>query len=80
LASATKWRARPEDRARRVEIARQSALEVHIIYDPAAPDHTAFHREVERMARDDLTWLPATVSLVEFLTIARPAGRGGRAR
>jgi len=62
---------RPEDRARCGDVVRQAGLEVHIIYDPAAPGHATFRREVERAARGDLTWLPATVGLVEFLTILR---------
>ncbi len=62
---------RPEDRARCVVVVRQAGLETHIIYDPAAPDHATFRREVERAARGDLTWLPATVGLVESLAILR---------
>ncbi len=61
----------PDDRARCVAVVRQTALTVHVIYDPTAPDHTAFYREVERIARGDVKWLPATVGLVEFLTILR---------
>lgn len=44
---------------------------VHIIYDPAAPDYAAFRRDIERLAHDDVKWLPATVGLVEFLAILR---------
>jgi len=43
----------------------------HVIYAPAAPDHATFRREVERAARADLKWLPATVGLVDFLTTVR---------
>lgn len=62
---------RPEDRAHCGEIVRQAGLEAHVIYAPAAPDHATFRREVERAARADLKWLPATVGLVDFLTTVR---------
>jgi len=62
---------RPEDRAHCGEIVRQAGLEVHVIYAPAAPDHATFRREVERAVRGDIKWLPATVGLVEFVTILR---------
>jgi len=62
---------RPEDRARCGELVHQTALGVHVMYGPAAPDHAMFRRDVERAARSDLVWLPATVGLVEFLTILR---------
>ncbi len=60
-----------DDRMRCVEVVRQTALGVHIIYDPAVPDYATFHRDIERLAHDDVKWLPATVGLVEFLTILR---------
>ena len=60
-----------DDRTRCVEVVRQTALGVHIIYDPAAPDYATFRRDIERLAPDDVKWLPATVGLVEFLTILR---------
>ncbi len=66
---------RAEDRAHCVEIVRQTALEVHIIYDPiydpTARDHTTFRRDIEQAAHDGIKWLPATVGLVEVLTILR---------
>jgi len=60
-----------DERTRCVAVVGQTALGVHIIYNPAAPDHTTFRRDIERLAHDDVKWLPATVGLVEFLTILR---------
>lgn len=62
---------RSEDHMRCIAVVRQAALDAHIIYDPAVPDLTTFQREVERAARGDLTWLPATVGLIESLTLLR---------
>jgi len=60
-----------EDRTRCVAVVGQTALGVHIIYDPAAPDDATFRRDIAHLAHDDVKWLPATVGLVEFLTILR---------
>ncbi len=70
----------PADKDRCVEITRHSDLDVHVIYKPGAPDHTAFVGRMERAARGDLTWLPATVGLVELLDILRSLQKAALAR
>lgn len=62
---------RPEDWARCIEVVRQTMLDVHIIYDPAAPDDTPDRSAIVRAAQGALTWLPATVGVIEFLTLLR---------
>jgi len=41
---------RPEDRAHCGEVVRQTGLEVYVIYDPAAPDHASFHRDIATLS------------------------------
>jgi len=62
---------RAEDWARCVEVVRQTILDVHIIYDPAARDGATARRDIERRAHGGLKWLPATVGLIEVLTLLR---------
>jgi len=61
----------PADKDRCAEVARHSDLDIHVIYKPGAPGHAAFVKRVEQEARGNLTWLPATVGLVELLNILR---------
>jgi len=62
---------RPDDWARCVEIVRQTMLDVHIIYDPAAPADTLDRAAIARAAQGTLTWLPAPVGMIAFLTLLR---------
>jgi len=61
----------PEDWTRCVEVIRQTMLDVHIIYDPAALDDTLDRSAITRAAQSTLKWLPATVGLLAFLTLLR---------
>ncbi len=62
---------RPEDWARCIEVVRQTTLDVHIIYDPIAPDDRIDRAAITHAALGNLTWLPATVSMIAFLTLLR---------
>jgi len=62
---------RPEEWARCIEVVRQTMLDVHIIYDPAAPDDTIDRAAIARAAQGALKWLPATVGMIAFLTLLR---------
>jgi len=62
---------RPEEWARCIEVVRQTMLDVHIIYDPAAPDDTIDRAAIARAAQGTLKWLPATVGMIAFLTLLR---------
>jgi len=70
----------PADKDRCAEVAGHSDLDVHIIYKPGAPDHAAFVRHMEQVGRGDLTWLPATVGLVELLDALRSLQKAALAR
>jgi len=60
-----------QDRTRCIAVVGQTALGVHIIYDPAAPDYATFRRDIAHLAHGDVKWLSATVGLVELLMILR---------
>ena len=62
---------RPEDWVRCVEVVRQTMLDVHIIYDPAAPKNTIDRSAITRAAQGTLKWLPAPVGMLAFLTLLR---------
>jgi len=62
---------RPEEWARCIEIVRQTTLDVHIIYDPAAPADTLDRAAIARAAQGTLKWLPAPAGLIAFLTLLR---------
>ncbi len=62
---------RPEDWARCVEVVRQTSLDVHIIYAPAAPADTIDRAAIARAAQGTLKWLPAPVGMIAFLTLLR---------
>ncbi len=62
---------RPEDWARCVEVVRQTMLDVHIIYDPAAPADTIDRSAIARAAQGTLKWLPAPVGMIAFLMLLR---------
>jgi len=62
---------RPEDWARCIEVVRQTTLDVHIIYDPIAPDDRIDRAVIVQAAQGALKWLPATVGLIAFLTLLR---------
>ncbi len=61
----------PEEWARCLTIVRQTSLDVHIIYDPAAPGDTIDRSAIARAAQGALKWLPAPVGLIAFLTLLR---------
>jgi len=62
---------RPDEWARCVEIVRQTMLDVHIIYDPAAPADTLDRSAIAQAAQGTLTWLPVPVGMSAFLTLLR---------
>ena len=61
----------PEEWARCLAVVHQTMLDVYIIYDPAAPDDTIGRSAITHAALGNLTWLPATVGLIAFLTLLR---------
>ncbi len=63
--------ARPEDEVRCSEIVQRTAVDVQIIYDLTTPDHEDFRRHITQIARGDLKWLPASVGLIQVLTVLR---------
>jgi len=62
---------RLEEWARCVEVVRQTMLDVHIIYDPAAPADTIDRSAIARAAQGTLKWLPAPVGMIAFLMLLR---------
>ncbi len=62
---------RPEDWARCVEVVHQTSLDVHIIYDPAAPVDTIDRSAIAQAAQGALKWLPTTVGMIAFLALLR---------
>ena len=62
---------RPEEWARCIEVVRQTMLDVHIIYDPAAPADTIDRAAIARAAQGTLKWLPAPAGMIAFLTLLR---------
>jgi DNA-binding CsgD family transcriptional regulator len=62
---------RSEDWARCIEVVRQTTLDVHIVYDPAAPADTLDRAAITQAAQGTLKWLPATVGMIAFLTLLR---------
>jgi len=62
---------RPEEWARCLAVVRQTSLDVHIIYDPAAPDDTIDRSARARATQGALTWLSAPAGMIAFLTLLR---------
>ncbi len=61
----------PEEWARCLAVVHQTMLDVHIIYDPAAPADTVDRAAIGRAAQGTLTWLPVPVGMIAFLTLLR---------
>jgi len=61
----------PEEWARCLAVVHQTMLDVHIIYDPAAPTDTVDRAAIGRAAQGTLKWLPAPVGMIAFLTLLR---------